>query len=128
MSLVHSIRALLLAGILIVTGCGDSQTESEVPSSAPDSTPSTAPWTGSEMALLESLSIAALRPVPPQPSNRVSDDPEAALELADRLALGVGRRCHLLPLTALQLPVQLDAPVAVVERGPGGAVGRRTLL
>lgn len=41
-------------------------------------------WTEPELALLESLSIASLRPPPPQPSNRVADD-RAAAELGQRL-------------------------------------------
>jgi len=37
-----------------------------------------APWTEAERATLRSLSIAALPPVPPDPSNKVADDPRAA--------------------------------------------------
>ncbi len=36
-----------------------------------------APWTEAERATLRSLSIAALPPVPPDPSNKVADDPRA---------------------------------------------------
>jgi cytochrome c peroxidase len=37
-----------------------------------------APWSSAEIALLRSLSLASLPPVPPAPSNAVADDPRAA--------------------------------------------------
>jgi cytochrome c peroxidase len=36
------------------------------------------PWTPAELATLRSLSLAALPPLPPDPSNAVADDPRAA--------------------------------------------------
>ena len=35
-------------------------------------------WTEAELALVRSLSIKSLPPLPPDPSNRVADDPRAA--------------------------------------------------
>lgn len=36
------------------------------------------PWSDDELAILESLSLAALPPLPPDPTNAVGDDPRAA--------------------------------------------------
>jgi cytochrome c peroxidase len=41
------------------------------------STRQAAAWTPAELAVLRSLSLAALPPVPPDPSNAVADDPRA---------------------------------------------------
>ena len=43
-----------------------------------------ASWTGEELAQIQSLSIAALKPLPPDPSNRVAEDDRAA-RLGQRL-------------------------------------------
>jgi cytochrome c peroxidase len=42
------------------------------------------PWTAAQLDELRSLSIAGLEPVPPDPTNRVADDPRAA-RLGERL-------------------------------------------
>jgi len=38
----------------------------------------TSPWTPDQMATIQSLSLAALPPLPPDPTNRVADNPAAA--------------------------------------------------
>jgi cytochrome c peroxidase len=44
----------------------------------------TAPWTDAELALIDSLHISALSPLPPDPSNSVAESPDAA-QLGHRL-------------------------------------------
>jgi cytochrome c peroxidase len=64
-----------IAFALLVAGCEQPGADS---ASAPGA------WSEGQLALLESLSIAALPPPPRAPSNRVADDPAAA-ELGHRL-------------------------------------------
>jgi cytochrome c peroxidase len=73
-----------LAGALLATACGDPS--GDTPSAPAERKVDTArgAWTPAELSLLDSLSLAALRPPPPDPSNRVADLPEAA-ELGHRL-------------------------------------------
>lgn len=75
-------------------GCGDSSPTSESPPASAAPPPPSAPseagsWTPAQIALLESLSLDALPPPSPSPSNRVADDPVAA-ELGHHLFFDPG--------------------------------------
>lgn len=79
-----------LAGAL---ACQESQQKPQ-PSSEPSPTPPAAqpeagPWSEPEATLLRSLSLDALPPPPPDPSNRVADHPAAA-ELGHRFFFDAG--------------------------------------
>ncbi|NNE36723.1 MAG: hypothetical protein HKN08_00335, partial [Gammaproteobacteria bacterium] len=73
---------LLLSGVLNIAGCSQ---ESPAPDQATAEAGNVAPaivdphqWTNDELAILESLSLDSLPPLPPQPSNAVADNPAAA--------------------------------------------------
>lgn len=76
MAVISLIQTLIL-GILLLPGdafAAERQTSSE--------------WTPGELRVLRSLWIESLMPVPPDPSNGVADDPEAA-DLGERLFFDV---------------------------------------
>ncbi len=81
--------ALLLGGLLLVLGCGDSRPSPEEASTAVPPAPEAGTWSPSQIALLESLGLGALPPPPASPSNRVADDPAAA-ELGHHLFFAPG--------------------------------------
>ncbi|MFP6683451.1 MAG: cytochrome c peroxidase [Polyangiaceae bacterium] len=80
-SCLRQVRAALALGALVVcVGCGDEPTDPQasVPAAATSAVVTDGQWTEAQIALLESLSIGALPPTPPQPSNRVAEEPAAA--------------------------------------------------
>lgn len=74
---------LAIALGLLAAGCGEPSPDPGGAAPAADA------WSESQLALLESLSIASLPPPPPDPSSRVADDPAAA-ELGHRLFFDPG--------------------------------------
>jgi len=92
-------RAARVFGLLACVahfGCGESPPDADgsaaVGEAADALHPADAtsgPWAAAEIALLESLSTAALPPPPPSASNRVADDPAAA-RLGHRLFFDPG--------------------------------------
>jgi cytochrome c peroxidase len=81
--------AWLLCALCVAGGCDDPATGPPPADPAQADARGADGWTGAERALLESLSLAALPPAPPAPSNRVADDPVAA-ELGHRLFFDPG--------------------------------------
>lgn len=79
---------LLMACLAI--GCEEPRpTNEQTPTPAPMPAPEANVWSTGDVALIESLSLGALGPPPPSPSNRVADDPAAA-ELGHRLFFDPG--------------------------------------
>ncbi len=75
---------LLVCSLSYYAGCDARKDQPTDPQRSDSATPALDTWNAPELALLESLAIAALPPALRQPSNRVADDRNAA-ELGHRL-------------------------------------------
>lgn len=76
MAVTSLIRALIIGGMMLPGGAYGAERQASLE------------WTPGELRVLRSLWIESLKPVPPDPSNSVADDPRAA-DLGERLFFDV---------------------------------------